>query len=1106
MMSDEQSGPVPPAKNGVASDYIKILQAKDEGLPQPGKAVPAAAKGEGPPPEENKAGETKLAEDPEKQLAYAMKVGYGPSKWLLEQEAMDLAKRRELHADATNPRAPKLNHRFRAVDPHEDIYDWARDNELAGLCFSGGGIRSATFNLGILQGMAAKGWLLEFDYLSSVSGGGYIHSWLAAWLLRKSEQFRQKGMAQPQIAAWKHVMMRLCPLSAEPPVADPQRVWPRQIQWLRRYSNYLTPRKGAFSGDTWSAVATWLRNVLLNQALLLLMFLALLCLPHLFAPATHLVPFTPDNGVKASSVSTVKSSRVETTLSLQLSTTPVNSEKENDYGAHFTSYFVHDRLRDRLHDAWNLRPPFRSLASLAILFYLVGCACIGLLLQLEYRGARRGTDESALPPRRGTGPRAVARQREFGIVCAGVISPLLLFGIVLADIVRTHTAGPAWTLKVFSLLLILAYIETFCGGALGHTVGEKQDELKAADPNAAPPGWIYKIRTVLGLLLLGIPAAVAGTVLAVAIAALLQSELLVRMQHWLLLSDARSIQMTLGTLLFFWLAPLTMVIVAGMIGKLFPEWLGEWLARIRAYTLVVGVFWICLSGCALLLPGAVVRAWSSHWVKWTGLATWVGTTLTGVVSGKSGKTTGDQHTSSGALEYVAVAGPYFFMGGLALLLSWILDWAQNLGWGWPGSAALHWVNDHGYCWSPAELGWGMAFLLLAALASLLGWRLDINQFSMHSFYRNRLTRCYLGASNPNRKPSPITGFDEHDSRLCIDQLTPDRYPGPLPIFCCTLNLTAGEDLAWQERKAASFAFTPLYSGYAVSWTEWRKGLSFNGFVPTGKLYPGGPNVATAMAASGAAISPNWGYHTNPATAFLLTVFDARLGLWVPNPRRSPVAGGQNAKAAPPPSSPRFAPFWLINELLGTVNDTSKYVYVTDGGHFDNTGLYELVRRRCYRIVICDSEEDGKYVYEGIGAAIRKCRIDFGAEIDLDLSDLSPNSKSQLSPAHVVYGSIRYPETPAGTKGTVTYIKASLTDNSAPVPPVRGRVDLGHVPADVQNYKRQHQDFPHDSTAQQWFTESQFESYRRLGHAVIEGMTKPFREVEGPADPSTTNRY
>ena len=157
------------------------------------------------------------------------------------------------------------------------------------------------------------------------------------------------------------------------------------------------------------------------------------------------------------------------------------------------------------------------------------------------------------------------------------------------------------------------------------------------------------------------------------------------------------------------------------------------------------------------------------------------------------------------------------------------------------------------------------------------------------------------------------------------------------------------------------------------------------------------------------------------------------------------------------------------------------------------GLYELVRRRCYRIVICDAEEDGTYSYEGIGSAIRKCRIDFGAAIDLDLSGISPNTESKLSPAHIVRGTITYPETLPGKEGEVIYIKASLTRRAqgwGPLP-AKGSVELPDAPGDVQNYKLQHQDFPHDSTAEQWFTESQFESYRRLGQRVVARIDQLF---------------
>jgi hypothetical protein len=195
-----------------------------------------------------------------------------------------------------------------------------------------------------------------------------------------------------------------------------------------------------------------------------------------------------------------------------------------------------------------------------------------------------------------------------------------------------------------------------------------------------------------------------------------------------------------------------------------------------------------------------------------------------------------------------------------------------------------------------------------------------------------------------------------------------------------------------------------------------------------------------------------------------------------------------------PASPAFAPARLTSELLGSVNDTSKYVYLTDGGHFDNMGLYELVRRRCYKIVICDAEADGDYSYEGIGDAIRKCRIDFGAEIELDLSPTRPNAKSGLSTAHIIRGTIRYPETPSDQKGAVWYIKASLTGKAPsdlPAVPVKGSVELPDVAGDVQNYKLQHEHFPHDSTAEQWFTESQFESYRRLGQSIVDGLPELF---------------
>ena len=1014
-----------------------------------------------------------LAEDPELQQSLAYMVQYTPSKWLLEQEAELLADRRDLH----HPEQPTT--RFRQTDGDEDIYDWARTQRLTGLCFSGGGIRSATFNLGILQGLAAKGWFDQVDYLSSVSGGGYIHSWLAAWLKRETTEQKKHKVAQPELAAWRHVMRRLLPLPHHQPGQPFQAVWPSQIQWLRRYSNYLTPHKGAFTGDTWAAIASWIRNVSVNQGLLISIFLAVLCVPHLIAPHVHLQPYKATAATTSSVVSSLTTGGTATTLTLGLG--PAQPVQITDgLAATPTESFAEGLRRYARWEAvagWPMGP--WSIA--AYLFFLLAGGSIGGLLRLEYSGALPGK-EGERPDRRGNSLQAKFRRWQVVWANVLVVAPLLLFGLSMTHVSLRHPTTPAFTFMLFCLLVLLVWTETFSGGALSETQRQEQERRKACSPNSAWKATLtWRVWTAAWLASLGVPAAVAGALVGVGIAAGVNSVWMRDMARWLLLDRSTSVQVVLGTLLFFWLPPLTMVLASGMIGKNFPDWLGEWLARIRGYTLLAGIGWTFLFGCSLLAPGAADHAFQWAWIKWPAILTWAGTTLGGVLGGKSSQTGDDQSVPSGPLEWIVMVAPYVYIAGLAILLSWALEW---------GSLRAFPLGELGV-WIPL-------FLFFTCFAALLGSRLDINQFSMHSFYRNRLTRCYLGASNKKRNPSPITGFDELDSSdLSIDKLTPaEGYPGPIPIFCCAMNITTGENLAWQERKAASFAFTPLYSGYTVGWTEWRRNLRFNGFVPTAMLYPGGPNVATAVAASGAALSPNWGYHTKPATAFLMTMFDVRLGLWVPNPRRSAAAGQRLDAAAGevPPASPSFAPFRLLSELLGSVDDTSKYVYLTDGGHFDNMGLYELVRRRCYRIVICDAEEDGTYIYDGIGAAIRKCRIDFGAEIDLDLSRLSPNTKSKLSPAHIVRGTIRYPETLPGQDGEVIYIKASLTRRAPPPgspPSIKGSVELPYVPGDVQNYKLEHQDFPHDSTAEQWFTESQFESYRRLGQCVVESIDHLF---------------
>ena len=154
------------------------------------------------------------------------------------------------------------------LDPKEQTAeDQALESDLIGLSFSGGGIRSATFNLGILQGLANLGLLPYFDYLSTVSGGGYIGSWLTALLHRKSEQ--GEGILA--------VQQRLQTKGAGRTGFSEDHA----IRWLRQYSNYLTPKAGLFTADTWAVVTTYLRNLLLNLTILVAALGILLLVPQM---------------------------------------------------------------------------------------------------------------------------------------------------------------------------------------------------------------------------------------------------------------------------------------------------------------------------------------------------------------------------------------------------------------------------------------------------------------------------------------------------------------------------------------------------------------------------------------------------------------------------------------------------------------------------------------------------------------------------------------------------------------------------------------------------------------------------------------------------------
>jgi hypothetical protein len=523
------------------------------------------------------------------------------------------------------------------------------------------------------------------------------------------------------------------------------------------------------------------------------------------------------------------------------------------------------------------------------------------------------------------------------------------------------------------------------------------------------------------------------------------------------------------------------VLHIGLMGILFRDWKREWWGRLGGWLMLFAITWLALFWLALFFPGFIrghAALWSG-WKEWAAKSltpAWILSTIGTVIAGNS-KGSGKPESTSW-MDVAIKAGPYVFVAGLLCWLSWGIDC---------------FLGTYGH------LYWTL--IVCSAVALLMAWRVDINQFSMHMFYRNRLVGCYLGASNEQRSPNRFTGFDPSDDMPLKDLAwkgtgLPVDYDGPYPILNASLNLVKGKDLAWQERKAESFVMTPYFCGYDV-WLEEQDSpmlmherpltddtlkkldsdeapgifrppfpkLERFGYRRTAEYaFPApfhGPNLGLAMAISGAAASPNMGFYSSTPVAFLMTVFNVRLGQWLGNPRNRGTSGR---------ATPRLGLWWLVNELLGGTNDEAAYVYLSDGGHFENMGLYELVKRRCGLIIVCDAEADEQYGFSGLGNAIRKCRIDLGIDIDLDVRDIVPEKAGGPSKEHCAVGKIHYEYADkAAPTGTILYFKASLT---------------GRESTDVRNYKDEHAAFPHESTVDQWFSESQFESYRRLGYQAV----------------------
>jgi hypothetical protein len=279
-------------------------------------------------------------------------------------------------------------------------------------------------------------------------------------------------------------------------------------------------------------------------------------------------------------------------------------------------------------------------------------------------------------------------------------------------------------------------------------------------------------------------------------------------------------------------------------------------------------------------------------------------------------------------------------------------------------------------------------------------------------------------------------------------------------------------------------------------------------------------LPAAVAMSGAAISPSMGKLTRPSLRFLMGLANVRLGVWVPNPRRldsfittrrtlckDVVDGGRaKVKAAVTPTAripeeqleqareqagsktaawrPHPRPRYLLKELLGWNSINDKYLYVSDGGHYENLGLVELLRRGCMKIYCFDAS--GGRSMGALGDALALARSELGVEVEFARDDLEELSDREgLAARACAVGKIRYTRSDIAEEGTLVYAPSVMT---------------AELPWDVHAYKAADPVFPHHSTADQLFTDQKFEAYRVLGrNAGIEAMRAMDSAAAAPAN-------
>ncbi len=913
---------------------------------------------------------------------------------------------------------------------------------LSALCLSGGGVRSATYCLGLLRAFAQAGILKKFDYQSTVSGGGFAGAFISRWVRERGFKEVEKDLGNDK-------------MFSEPFAA---------LAHFRRYVSYLTPKLGLIGLDSLAGGILFLRNLFINWLVILPWIFAASLLPHLLA---WIVSYFGDgNGDKSKSLIWIALACAAT---------------------FFASYLVNILNRPEPYDTPNILPDAEDPPFNGLMQRFVWPAFVVVLLAILMLGVRPLGPHAFLDFKNSivsqfievkADPLSLFRPNP---MCSAN-NPLMTLEALQSQrqmATCNHSGLVEIVIQKFPQLVLLALVIL---ALLFHAYVLTKRYKSYSDLRD-------KALTFAGSFV------VAFLQVGFGLVAFLCLQLLVMPQDTKLAVFLAVISLPL-------ILQFTYFVSDAIYNALFSRSKSsdmdqEWTARISGSLLSLPVAWAILSFIVLWIPLVWMAASSSDSKPQTGLGVLTGiTSISGLISfilTQAGKAMENVNKGRQLWKEIGLRwGLTLFLGifTISIVIQFSTFGVQSIA-----TVSQLWVSSTSFQASsflksvPPPLLNVVVGLSVILLPLILAYTVDrfanLNKFSLHGIYRNRLTRSFVGAANPartTREPGFLNLLSTDNISLASlnrtvqgPQINGPLVPPSFLVINMALNIPGSHDLSQQERKALPFTMTPKSCGsaalpLATGEGQFRSSGDYASCETKHQNFAPRPmSLGGAIAISGAAFDPAMGRFGSSAMRLLLTLVNVRLGAWLGNP-------GPAGQSTYKEKGPTLMIWPLAREFLGLANETDEYIHLSDGGHFENLATYEMLRRRCEFIVVVDAGCDPKYLFEDLGVLQRLARVDLNAEIKLppgDLEKLKEGSKA------CSVGSVTYKDQNGEVTGTgiFCYIKPSMAPELQPA---------------VTSYQRNSLTFPHETTLNQFFSESQFLAYLMLGESQGQEMVAAMR--------------